>query len=131
MENQDRLNKPIGNVELPKLEAKEVEIQGLRLDPKNKKGTETVVGELLVLICKHPDKDDLIEFTKIKILKGENLKVLGLWYSEDTEKDIQKGSAIAEFMSFVKVKVLDELIGKKVMTVEQSKDVQYLCIKCY
>ena len=128
MENQDRLNKPIGNVELPKLEAKEVEIQGLRLDPKNKKGTETVVGDLLVLICKHPDKDDLIEFTKIK---GDNLKVHGLWYSEDTENNIQKGSALAEFMSFMKVNVLDKLVGKKVMTVEQSKDVPYLCIKGY
>ena len=57
--------------------------------------------------------------------------MLGLWYSEDTENNIQKGSAIAEFMSFMKVDKLDELTGKKVMTVEQSKDIQYLCIKGY
>ncbi|KKM60206.1 hypothetical protein LCGC14_1544130 [marine sediment metagenome] len=131
MENQDKLNKPIGTKEIPKLEAKEVEVQGLRLDPKTKKDSDKIVGELLVLICKHPDREELIEFTKVKILKGENLKVLGLWYGEDEDKNIQKGSAIAELMSFVGVDSLGELTGKKVQTVEQSKDVTYLCVKAY
>ncbi|KKL14981.1 hypothetical protein LCGC14_2510240 [marine sediment metagenome] len=131
MENQDRLNKPIGTKELPKLEAKEVEVQGLRLDPKTKKGSDKVVGELLVLICKHPDREELIEFTKVKTLKGDNLKVLGLWYSEDSEGNVQKGSSVADLMSFIGVKTLIELEGKKIMTVEQSKDTTYLCVKAY
>ncbi len=131
MENQDKLNKPIGDKEIKKLEAKDVEVQGLRLDQKNKKGTDTVVGELLVLICKHPDREELIEFTKVKNLKGENLKVVGLWYSEDEDKNLQKGSAIAELLAFYKVNKIFDLEGKFVQTTEQSKDIPYLCIKGY
>ncbi len=131
MENQDRLNKPIGTKELPKLEAKEVEVQGLRLDSKTKKGSDKVVGEILVLICKHPDNEKLIEFTKVKNLKGDNLKVVGLWYSEDEDGNLQKGSAIVELLKFYKVEKIVDLEGIKVQTVEQSTEQPYLCIKGY
>ena len=46
MENQDKLNKPVGDKDIPRLEPKEVEIQSLRLDPKTKKGSDKVVGDL-------------------------------------------------------------------------------------
>lgn len=131
MENQDKLNKPIGDKDIPRLEPKEVEIQGLRLDPKTKKGSDKVVGDLLVLICKHPDRDELLEMSKAKILKGDNLKVMSFWYSEDTDGNVQKGSVIAEFMKFFEVQKLTELEGKTVMTIEQSKEETYLCIKAY
>lgn len=131
MENQDKLNKPVGDKDIPRLEPKEVEIQGLRLDPKTKKGSDKVVGDLLVLICKHPDRDELLEISKVKILKGDNLRVISLWYSEDSDGNVQKGSGIAEFMKFFGVQKLIELEGKKVMTIEQSKEESYLCIKAY
>ncbi len=131
MENQDKLNKPVGDKDIPRLEPKEIEIQDLRLDPKTKKGSDKVVGDLLVLICKHPDRDELLEMSKAKILKGDSLKVMSLWYSEDVDGNVQKGSSIAEFMNFFGVQKLTELEGKKVMTIEQSKEETYLCIKAY
>lgn len=129
MEQQDILNKKIGSRELPKLEAKEIEVQGLRVDEKSK--GDKKIGDILVLICKHPDKNDLIEFTKIKVLREDKAKVIGLWVSTDADGNIQKGSVLDTLLDIVKVETPSDLVGKKLPTIRQSDDSPYLCIKGY
>ena len=129
MEQQDILNKPIGSRELPKLEAKEIEVQGVRVDEKDTRGNKK--AQLLVLICKHPDKDDVIEMTKIKVLKDEKARVIGLWVQMDADDNIQKDSAIHKLLGIAGVDIIGELTGKKLPTVKQSDDSAYLCIKGY
>ena len=127
MENHEELlNKKTGNKEIPKLEAKEVEIQGVRVDEVGEKKTKIVV-----LICKHPDKKESIELTKIKLLRNDKAKVVGLWYSEDEDENIQKGSALSELLIVAATETPNELIGKVLPTIQESKDSQYLCIKGY
>ena len=127
MENQEELlNKKTGDKEIPKLEAKEVEVQGVRIDEVGAKK-----NQIVVLICKHPDKEELIELTKIKLLKNEKAKVVGLWYSEDEDKNIQKGSSLGELLIVAGTETPKELIGKRLPTIQESKDSQYLCIKGY
>ncbi len=127
MENQEELlNKKTGDKEIPKLEAKEVEIQGVRVDEVGDKK-----NKIVVLICKHPDKEEMIELTKIKLLKNDKAKVVGLWYSEDEDNNIQKGSALSELLVVAATETPNELIGKVLPTIQESKDSQYLCIKGY
>lgn len=129
MEQHDLLNKKVGTKELPKLEARDIVVQGLRVDDKSKEGKK--VSPLLVLICKHPDKEETIELTKIKVLKNEKTKVVGLWVQEDLEGNLQKGSALHDLLKIAKVETIAELEGKSLPTIKQSEDSAYLCIKGY
>ena len=91
--NENLLDKKIGDKELPKLEAKPVQVQGVKVEPKFKKtDPDKEVGKIVVLICKHPDKEELMEFTQMKILKNDKEKVVGLWYHLDEDGNLQKGS---------------------------------------
>ena len=120
MENQDLMNKKIGTKELPKLEAKDIEVQGVK--DKNK---------ITILMCKHPDSEKVIDITKIKLLRNDKAKVVGLWASTDEDGNIQKGSALSELLNFAKVETLADLTGKTLPTIEESKESSYLCIKGY
>ena len=126
MEQHELLNRKIGNIDIPKLEAKEIEIQGMKVEEKGDKKQE-----ILVLLCKHPDKDSIIEFTKIKVLRSDKAKVVGLWVQKDKEGNVQKGSALHELMKIAKVETLSELEGKKLMTTYQAEEGSYLCLKGY
>jgi len=129
MEQQDLLNKKVGNKEFKKLEAMEIEVQGLRVDEKYK--GDKKIGDILVLICKHPEKTELIEFTKIKVLREDKAKVIGLWVSTDEDRNIQKGSVLNTLMDLAKVEIPNDIVGKKLPTIRQSDDSPYLCIKGY
>jgi len=129
MEQQEILNKKIGSKEFKKLEAMNIEVQGLRVDEKTK--GDKKIGDILVLICKHPEKTELIEFTKIKVLRDDKARVIGLWVSTDEDGNIQKGSVLGTLMNLVKVETLNDLVGKKLPTIRQSDDSPYLCIKGY
>ena len=127
MENQEELlNKKTGDKEIPMLEAKAVEIQGVRIDEVGDKKRKIVV-----LICKHPDKEELIDFSKIKLLRNDKTKVVGIWASLDEDKNIQKGSALSELLKIAKAETINDLVGKELPTIEESKDSSYLCIKGY
>lgn len=129
MEKQNELDTPIGNKDLLKLEPKDIEIKEVRVDKKEKDGKE--IGKLVVFVCKHPDRSELIEISQIKYLKNDKARVVGLWYNLDKEEKIQKGSVLADFMIFFNVAKLIELTGKKLPTTRQSEDSNYLCIKAY
>jgi len=126
MENQDLMNKKIGTKEIPKLEAKDIEVQGVKVDEVGKDK-----NKITILMCKHPDSDKVIDITKIKLLRNDKAKVVGLWASTDEDGNIQKGSALSELLNFAKVETLADLTGKILPTIEESKESSYLCIKGY
>ena len=128
MENQDLLNKKIGDKEIPKLQAKDILIQGFRIEDMSteKKKVET---PLLFLICKHPDKQESMELTKIKVSRNEALKVVGLWVQTDLDGNIQKGSPIDDLLKIAGAECIADLESKTLPTIMQSESSQYLCIK--
>ncbi len=127
-ETQAKLDKKIGTQELQILKPSKVTVAGVKLDPKTFKGKEV---EIVVLLCKHPDREETIEISKIKLVKGNTVKTSGLWWKEDSEGLIQKGSAIAEFLSFCSVETPKQLEGKELDTTTESDTSNYLVIKAY
>ncbi len=106
MENQDLMNKKVGTKETPKLEAKDIEVQGARVDEVGEKK-----NKIVVLMCKHPDKEEVIDLSKIKLLRNDKAKVVGLWASTDEDGNIQKSSALSELLKVAGVETLKDLTG--------------------
>lgn len=127
-ETQTKIDKKVGTKELQVLKPAKVTIVGVRLDPKTIKGKET---DIAILICKHPEREEPIEISKVKIVKGNTVKVSGLWWSEDEDGHIQKGSTVAELLNHCKSESLKELEGKEVETTKESDTSSYLVIKAY
>lgn len=127
-EAQAKLDKKIGTKELQVLKPAKVTIAGVRLDPKTARGKSV---EIVILSCKHPEREELIELSKVKLVKGSTVKTSGLWWFEDEDGLIQKGSAIAELLNICSVGTLKELVGKEVDTTTESETSSYLVIKAY
>lgn len=130
MENNDLLKVGIGTKEKPKLKPAKVTIAGVSIKDKKKSG-EDMKTPLVKVLVKHPDKEEPIEMTKVKLIKDDKVFVVGLWCQLDEDKKFQKGSAVSELMNFLQVGSLEELEGKEIETVEQGKDSEYLCLKAY
>lgn len=127
-ETQAKLDKKVGTEEIQILKPAKIKVAGVKLDPKTIKGRET---EIVVLMCKHPDREETIEISKIKLVKGNTVKTSGLWWNEDKEGLIQKGSAIAELLNFCSVESPGQLEGKELDTTTESETSNYLVIKAY
>ena len=78
---------------------------------------------------KHPAAQDTIKISAAKVEKKGKLNVGGLWFNQDDEGKIRKGSLLADFLSFMKVGNIKELEGKEILTVED--DSGYLVFKAY
>ncbi|MCH7620881.1 MAG: 2-(3-amino-3-carboxypropyl)histidine synthase [Chloroflexi bacterium] len=113
MEDQEKLDKPIGDKELEKLKAGKVVVAGVRIEYVEKAKTDKVA-----FIIKHPDQEDTIEISSAKVLIKDKLKVYGLWYKLDKDENIQKGSTLAVLMEFLKIGKLTEAEGKEVIIPE-------------
>ena len=129
-EKKDLLNTKIGTKEIPKLKPSKVTIAGVSIKDKTNDGKEMKTS-LVKILVKHPDKDEPIEMTKIKVIRNEKVSVVGLWCQLDEDGLFQKGSAISDLLNFVGVESLSQLEGKEIEAVEQSKDSEYLCLKAY
>ena len=130
MEKQDLLNTEIGTKEIPKLKPAKVSIVGVSLKEKTKEGKE-MKTPLVQIIVKHPDKEETLEMTKIKVIRNEQVRVISLWCQLDEDKKFQKGSAVSDLLTFLKVSSLKEVEGKEIEAVEESKESDYLCLKAY
>ena len=129
-ENQQELGDiGIGTKDSQTLQAKPVQVQGFRIDPVKKKESGEEVGQKVVLICKHPDKDDSIELSKTKYVRGDNLNLAGLWFNKDDDGLIPKSSALAQTMSNYSVSKLNEFENTEIQT-ELDKN-GYLVVKAY
>lgn len=138
-ESSSVLNKTIGNVEREsnKLAPGQITIVGIKEETKKSDGTPHKVS-LIKFLCKHPDKPEAIQISKIKVLVGDINSEEGqksiqktTWAPLDTEGDIQKGSAIDDVLNFFKVDSLIDLEGKTCNTVVESKNSSFLCLKLF
>ena len=127
------LTKKVGNIEKEKLQAVPILVKDVSVQDQFKKDTGKKVGKMLHLMCKHPDKEELIDMSKILYRKTEKeaVKELGLWYNEDKEGNIQMGSAIDDVLKFFKVDSLTEIEGKTCHTIVESKTSSFLCLKLF
>jgi hypothetical protein len=120
----------VGTKENQKLKPAKVKILGVSIQTNKKDGTE-LKSPIAHILCKHPDREETVELTKIKFEKNGKLDVVTLWVSLDDEGKFSKSSALAELLRFTKSETLNDLTGKEVDTMEQSKEDTYLCIKAY
>lgn len=121
-------NAAIGNKETETLEAKKVHVQGYRIDKVQFKERKDPSLKL-VLICSHPDREDTIQLSKAKILKGDKVQTNGLWINTDEDGNISKNSTLAEVLNYFDLENID---GFEDMKVDTEKDEQgYLIIKAY
>lgn len=125
------LDRKVGDIEREKLEAVPITVKSVSVEIQTKKDTGKNVGKMLHLMCKHPGKEELIDMSKILYRKTEEegVKELGLWYNEDKEGNIQKGSPVAVLMGFCSVAFLRDLEGKELQTKLNKEG--YLSIKAY
>lgn len=127
-EKQKMLETGIGDKEAETLEAKPVVVQGItfeEVDFGDKGGKSTKV----VLISKHPDREDPLHISKVRYLKGDKVKSSGLWYNIDEDEKIIKNSALAVLLGYYKKDSLKQLEGE-IVTTEVDSD-GYLIIKAY
>ena len=126
MEAQEKLEKGIGNKEIETLKPAKVKIVDVSFTSV-KFGSKT--NEKVVLAVKHPDRDDLINISSAKMLKNDKVKTTGIWYTTDEDGNVQKGSVLADILSFIGVQNLSQMKEKEVETVVDENG--YLCFKFY
>ena len=124
MDNQEKLEKGVGDKEPKKLEAGKIQIVGVRIEYIEKAKSDKVI-----FIIKHPDQDDLIEISSAKTQLKDKLKTYGLWYKEDEDGKIQKGSTLAVLMGYLGIETLKECEGKEADTI--SEEDGYLVLRAY
>jgi len=122
---QQELEKGIGNIEPERktLQPKKVKIVQVDIvevgEKKNKKVT---------ILVKHPDKEETINLSSVNLLIDKKVRTIGLWYNLDSDGNLQKGSALAEFLTFTNSKNLKDLSGKEVDT---DLEGNFLCFRAY
>jgi len=120
----EKLNKEIGTKEMEALQPKKVKVESVSIDIVKDRNLEKVG-----CLCSHPDKEDPITISSVEYKKGKNLKTSGLWYKEDEDGNIQKGSALAVLLESADAKCIKDLEQKEIETVLDEKG--YLCFKAY
>jgi len=110
----------IGTKETQALPPKDVKVLSHKIEaiPSKKEG-EKNIGEKVILICKHPDREEPIEMSRVAYLKGKTVTCSGLWFNLDDDKLIPKQSALAIAMRHFGIKTVKEFDG------------DYLVIKAY
>ncbi len=130
MEQDVLINTEVGDKERPRLGPAKVTILGVTIKRKNKKD-EVMNSPLVTFLCTHPDAEEAIKMTKVKIQDGDNLKVVPMFADIDKDDKLQKGSTVAAVLEFLKAKSLDDVTGKTMEAIDESKDSKYLCLKAY
>jgi hypothetical protein len=133
METADLLGLGIGTKETASLKPAKVKIVNVTIKDKTKEGKEMKVP-LAEINVKHPEKDETIPMTKIKLERNGKLEVVATWVQTDEEDGVQKivkSSALAYLMNFLGVSALADIYGKEIEAIEQSKEDAYLCLKAY
>lgn len=130
---EDVFNKKIGNKEQKSLEAKPVVVQGKVLEPvvgkAGGKNAGKEVGKKLCIIAKHPDRQEPVSISSIVIVSGKTIKNSTMWWNEDDEGNLQKGSPIAILLHKYGANTVNELDGKVLET--ELDENKFLTIKGY
>ena len=128
----DLMNKKSGTIEPESKQLIPARVTIVSITQKTEKpdGTKFKVP-LLQVLCKHPEKDDPIAISKIKILPEDKVITKTTWVVLDENEDIQKGSSVDDLLKFLKVECLADAVGKELDTVAESKDSHFLCLKLF
>lgn len=124
MEEQEILNLQTGEKEATQLKPASVKIVKVEIQTVGDKGNKKAVFSV-----KHPDNEEPIKISAVKYEQKGSLKTSGTWVNLDDEQKLRKGSALANFISYMQGNVLKDLEGKDVSTTEDEKG--YLCFKAY
>lgn len=137
--NEEIFSKGIGNKEGKKaLEPKPVVVLSKEAEPIFKKGTSPEekasgnakqVGRKLVLVCKHPDKEEPIKISEMVFVAGKTIKTSTIWINVDVDGNIEKGSNIAILLEKYQVPNVNALEGKTLQT--ELDENKFLAIKAY
>lgn len=131
METQNIAKLGIGTKETKTaLKPAKVTILGVEIQTKTKEGNE-MKSPLVHILVKHPDREEPLDLSKIKVIKADKVTVVSLWANIDEDGLIAKSSSVADLLRFVKVNSIEELTAKEIEAVEQSKEDTYLCLKAY
>ena len=125
MEKQaDFENTEVGTKELAKLEPELVKIVKVSVDTVGEKNSKKVVCEV-----KHSKAPDPIRISAAKIERKGKLEIGGLWFNQDEDGKIRKGSLLANFLGFMEAKTIKELEGMDCKTIEDEAG--FLVFKAY
>lgn len=125
METQTELNREIGTVEPEKKEVlKPTKVKIVEVNLR-----DTKKGKIIECKSKHPHREEPIHISSVSYLKNKQVVSGGLWFTLDKEEKIQKGSALAIFLSKTESKTPKELVGKEIET--ELDDKEWLCFKAY
>lgn len=126
MEANQKLNVGVGTEEHVKLEAKPVKVMSLDIISKEFAGKPT---DQLIMMVKHPDKEDQFPIYNVCYQKGNSIKTVGFTLYYDSTGKLLKGTAAAEILRIYGCKTLLELQGRELQTVIGAKG--FLAIKAY
>lgn len=123
------LDKPIGTKEASKLSAGSVIVRDVTIEVP-KEGSK---AKIVKFHCKHPEREDLVIFSNVMVRKtqGNNITIKKdtMWYNEDDDKNIKKGSVVAQVMSFYNKNTLNAFKDSVINTELDASG--FLCIKAY
>lgn len=125
MENS-KLNIGVGTEEAAKMDARPVKVISLDIVQKEFGGKQT--DQLMVMI-KHPAKQEPISLYSVSYQKGNSIKHVGWTLYYDSTGSLLKGTAPAEVLRLFNLKTLSEMIGKDFPTTINAKG--YLSLKAY
>jgi hypothetical protein len=131
---EDIFSKGIGNKEaLTSLQAKPVIVLGKEakavLGKAGSKNAGKEVGKKLVLICKHPDREEPINISEMVFVAGKTVKTSTMWINLDADGNIQKGSTVALLLEKYQVPSVNALENKTLQT--ELDENKFLAIKVY
>lgn len=125
METQENLEKiKIGTKEAEKLKPNAVHIVRAVVEVVGEKKSKKVICNV-----KHPDREELIQISSVKLERNGKLEISGLWFNLDEDGYIKKNSVLANFLNIMKVSDVAGLNGQVCMTVEDENG--YLAFKAY
>jgi hypothetical protein len=129
MEKQTEIGEiGIGRKENIALKPEIVKIVSFKVEmQKNKDGKE--IGDKVIIVCKHSEREDLIEISSVSYRKGKEIKTTGIWFKLDSDNLIPKQSALASVLNFLNVSNLNSIVDKEIPT--ELDENNYLCFKCY
>lgn len=125
-DTQEKLKKGIGTKEPEILKPAKVKIVKVDL-------VEVTFGkktnEKVVCTVKHPDRDEPINISTVKVLRKDKVKTSGIWYSADEDGNVAKNSVLADLLKFANIENTLQLVDKEFDTL--ADDDGFLCLKAY
>lgn len=114
--------------DVPQIAPKRVVIETFAIEDVKK--DDKLIGQKLVLNCKHPDVTDRsIDISSVKYAQKDKIKQSGLWVKKDKDGKLPYNSAVANLLRKLGKPTIKSLKGEQIDTVTDEGG--YLCVKAY